>query len=66
MDMNHPPGKSPYPSRDSPHRPVVASRARRPSLFDTWRSLAHVEGLDDAGAADLMVDLARSAAAPEA
>ncbi|HET9040381.1 MAG TPA: helix-turn-helix domain-containing protein [Gemmatimonadales bacterium] len=34
--------------------------------FDTWRSLAHAEGLDDAGAADLMVDLARAAAAPEA
>ena len=33
--------------------------------FDTWRSLAHVEELDDAGAADLMVALARAAAAPE-
>jgi AcrR family transcriptional regulator len=32
--------------------------------FDTWRSLAHVEGLDDARAAELMVDLARAAAAP--
>ena len=29
--------------------------------FDTWRSLARVEGLDDGEAADLMVDLARSA-----
>jgi AcrR family transcriptional regulator len=29
--------------------------------FDTWRSLAHVEGLDDAEAADLMVVLARAA-----
>jgi hypothetical protein len=34
--------------------------------FDTWRSLAHVEGLDDAEAADLMVAFARAAAAPEA
>jgi AcrR family transcriptional regulator len=33
--------------------------------FDTWRSLAHVEGLDVAAAADLMVDLARGAAARE-
>ena len=33
--------------------------------FDTWRSLAHVEGLDDAAAANLMVDLARAAAARE-
>lgn len=31
--------------------------------FETWRSLAHVEGLDDEGAADLMVDLARAVAA---
>jgi AcrR family transcriptional regulator len=29
--------------------------------FDTWRSLARVEGLDDGEAADLMVDLARAA-----
>ena len=34
--------------------------------LDTWRSLAHGEGLDDAGAAELMVDLARAAAAPGA
>jgi AcrR family transcriptional regulator len=32
--------------------------------FDTWRSLARTEGLDDRAAADLMVDLASSAAAP--
>jgi len=31
--------------------------------FDTWRSLARVEGLEDAEAAELMVDLARAAAA---
>jgi AcrR family transcriptional regulator len=31
--------------------------------FDTWRSLARVEGLEDAEAAELMVDLARVAAA---
>ena len=32
--------------------------------FDTWRSLARVEGLEDAEAAELMVDLARAAADP--
>lgn len=32
--------------------------------FDTWRSLARVEGLEDAEAAELMVDLARTAAEP--
>jgi AcrR family transcriptional regulator len=31
--------------------------------FDTWRSLARVEGLGDAEASELMVDLARAAAA---
>ena len=31
--------------------------------FDTWRSLARLQGLEDAEAADLMVDLARAAAA---
>jgi AcrR family transcriptional regulator len=31
--------------------------------FDTWRSLARIEGLDDGEAADLMVNLARAAAA---
>ena len=31
--------------------------------FDTWRSLARLEGLEDAEAAELMVDLARAAAA---
>jgi AcrR family transcriptional regulator len=31
--------------------------------FDTWRSLARVEGLDDEAAANLMVELARGAAA---
>jgi AcrR family transcriptional regulator len=30
--------------------------------FDTWRSLVRIEGLDDAGAVDLMVDLVRAAA----
>jgi AcrR family transcriptional regulator len=33
--------------------------------FDTWRSLARVEKLDDREAADLMVDLARAAAGAE-
>ena len=32
--------------------------------FDTWRSLARVEGLEDTEAAELMVDLARAAAEP--
>jgi hypothetical protein len=32
--------------------------------FETWRSLARVEGLADAEAAELMVDLARTAAEP--
>lgn len=32
--------------------------------FETWRSLAHAEALDDTEAADLMVDLVRAAAAP--
>jgi AcrR family transcriptional regulator len=31
--------------------------------FETWRSLARIEGLDDGEVADLMVDLARVAAA---
>ncbi|HEY7637674.1 MAG TPA: TetR/AcrR family transcriptional regulator [Gemmatimonadales bacterium] len=33
--------------------------------FDTWRSLAYVEGLDDEAAVALMVDLARAAAEPD-
>jgi AcrR family transcriptional regulator len=32
--------------------------------FDTWRSLARDEGLDDAAAAELMVDLVRAAGRP--
>ena len=50
--------------------PVHGPRARLGAAighalrFDTWRSLARVEGLDDVAAADLMVDLARAAAAP--
>jgi AcrR family transcriptional regulator len=34
--------------------------------FETWRSLAHGERLDDAAAAELMVDLARAAATSRA
>jgi hypothetical protein len=34
--------------------------------FDTWRSLVRREGLDDASAAELMIDLVRAAASPEA
>jgi AcrR family transcriptional regulator len=41
-------------------RAVIAHALR----FDTWRSLARVEGLEDAEAAELMVDLARAAADP--
>ena len=40
---------------------AVLSHALR---FDTWHSLARTESLDDADAADLMVALARAAAAP--
>ena len=32
--------------------------------FDTWRSLAHSEGLDDVSAAELMVDLVRAVTGP--
>jgi AcrR family transcriptional regulator len=43
-------------------RPRLAAVIGHALRFDTWRSLAHVEGLDDATAADLMVALARAAA----
>ena len=33
--------------------------------YDTWRSLAHGEGLDDEAAAGLMIELARAATSPE-
>ena len=48
--------------------PREATRARLAAViahalrFDSWRSLARVEGLDDAAVAELMVALARAAA----
>ena len=41
-------------------RPRLAAAIGHALRYDTWRSLAHVEGLDDAAAADLMVGLARA------
>lgn len=46
---------------DDVARPSLAAAIGHALRFDTWRSLAHVEGLDDAAAAELMVDLARAA-----
>jgi len=43
-------------------RPRLAAVIGHALRFDTWRSLAHVEGLDDGEAAELMVALARAAA----
>jgi AcrR family transcriptional regulator len=54
-----------WPARDG-GRARLAAAIGHALRFDTWRSLAHVEGLDDAEAADLMVDLARAATAPDA
>jgi hypothetical protein len=44
-------------------RPRLAVAIAHALRFDTWRSLARVEGLEDAEAAELMVDLARAAVA---
>jgi len=44
-------------------RTKLAAAIAHALRFDTWRSLARLEGLEDAEAADLMVDLARAAAA---
>jgi len=44
-------------------RTKLAAAIAHALRFDTWRSLARVEGLEDAEAAELMVDLARAAAA---
>ena len=49
----------PASERDRPRLVAAIGHALR---FDTWRSLAHVERLDDAAAADLMVTFARAAA----
>ena len=46
-------------------RPRLAAAIGHALRFDTWRSLTQFEGLDDARAADLMVDLARAAVAQE-
>ena len=51
---------------DGAARPRLAAAIGHALRFETWRSLAHDEGLDDAAAADLMVDFARVAAAPVA
>src|SRR5512133_2712521 len=42
-------------------RPRLAAAIAHALRFDTWRSLVRVEGLEDAEAAQLMVDLARAA-----
>jgi AcrR family transcriptional regulator len=47
-----------------PARARLAAAIAHALRFDTWRSLARAEGLDDAGAADLMVALAHGAAGP--
>jgi AcrR family transcriptional regulator len=46
-----------------PARARLAAAIGHALRFDTWRSLARTEGLEDRDAADLMVDLASSAAA---
>ena len=51
-----------WPASDGARARLAASIGHALRL-DTWRSLAHIEGLDDAGAAELMVDLACAAAA---
>ena len=45
-------------------RPRLAAAIAHALRFDTWRSLTRVEALEDAEAAELMVDLARAAAEP--
>jgi AcrR family transcriptional regulator len=55
-----------WPARDrAPERARLAAAIGHALRFDTWRSLARAEGLDNAGAVDLMVELARAAAAPD-
>jgi AcrR family transcriptional regulator len=46
--------------------PRLAAAIGHALRFDTWRSLVRREGLDDASAAELMIDLVRAAASPEA
>ena len=52
-----------WPARDRARTRLAAAIAHA-LRFDTWRSLARGEGLADAEAAELMVDLARAAAEP--
>jgi AcrR family transcriptional regulator len=49
---------------DSPSRPRLAAVIDHALRFETWRSLARVEGLDDATTAALMVELVRVTAEP--
>jgi AcrR family transcriptional regulator len=49
--------------RRGPSRACLAAAVAHALRFETWRSLARAEGLDDAEVADLMVTLARAAAA---
>ena len=50
-----------WPAQDRARARLGAALAHA-LRFDTWRSLARVEGLEDAEAAELMVDMARAAA----
>jgi AcrR family transcriptional regulator len=52
-----------WPAQDRARARLAAAIAHA-LRFDTWRSLARAEGLEDAEAADLIVDLARAAAVP--
>ena len=49
---------------EDPARTRLGAAIAHVLRFETWRSLARVEGLADAEAAELMVDLARAAAEP--
>jgi AcrR family transcriptional regulator len=49
-----------------PARARLSAAVAHALRFDTWRSLARAEGLDDAEAADLMVTLAHGAAGTSA
>jgi AcrR family transcriptional regulator len=51
-----------WPARGPARRRRLAGVIGHALSFDTWRSLARNEGLDDGEAADLMVGLARAAA----
>jgi AcrR family transcriptional regulator len=51
------------PESDKSGRARLAAAVAHALRFDTWRSLARAEALEDAEAAGLMVDLARAAVA---